>query len=102
MYAYKTNATPNAWVFFSYLLKIVCEFMSSMSFPCRLVSYNAGMSSRYRFSCDSKNINAPVLQSFPTFYVPKVKSDVWLTVHRNSVWIRKTNYMSLFVLFFLF
>ena len=27
------------------------------------------------------------------------KSDVWLTVHRNSVWIRKTNYMSLFVFF---
>ena len=26
-------------------------------------------------------------------------SDVWLTVHRNSVWIRKTNYMSLFVFF---
>ena len=26
-------------------------------------------------------------------------SDVWLTVHRNSVWIRKTNYMSLFVSF---
>ena len=25
--------------------------------------------------------------------------DVWLTVHRNSVWIRKTNYMSLFVFF---
>jgi len=27
------------------------------------------------------------------------ESDVWLTVHRNSVWIRKTNWMSLFVLF---
>ena len=27
------------------------------------------------------------------------KSDVWLTVHRNSVWIRKTNWMSLFVFF---
>jgi len=27
------------------------------------------------------------------------KSDVWLTVHRNSVWIRKTNQMSLFVFF---
>ena len=26
-------------------------------------------------------------------------SDVWLTVHRNSVWIRKTNWMSLFVFF---
>jgi hypothetical protein len=26
-------------------------------------------------------------------------SDVWLTVHRNSVWIRKTKYMSLFVFF---
>ena len=26
-------------------------------------------------------------------------SDVWLTVHRNSVWIRKTNQMSLFVFF---
>ena len=25
--------------------------------------------------------------------------DVWLTVHRNSVWIRKTNQMSLFVFF---
>jgi len=25
--------------------------------------------------------------------------DVWLTVHRNSVWIRKTNKMSLFVFF---
>jgi len=25
------------------------------------------------------------------------KSDVWLTVHRNSVWIRNTNLMSLFV-----
>ena len=25
--------------------------------------------------------------------------DVWLTVHRNSVWIRKTNWMSLFVFF---
>ena len=22
-----------------------------------------------------------------------LKSDVWLTVHRNSVWIRKTNWM---------
>jgi len=21
----------------------------------------------------------------------EIKSDVWLTVHRNSVWIRKTN-----------
>ena len=28
-----------------------------------------------------------------------LSSDVWLTVHRNSVWIRKTNYMSLFVFF---
>ena len=28
-----------------------------------------------------------------------LKSDVWLTVHRNSVWIRKTNQMSLFVFF---
>ena len=27
------------------------------------------------------------------------KSDVWLTVHRNSVWIKKTNQMSLFVFF---
>ena len=27
------------------------------------------------------------------------KSDVWLTVHRNSVWIRKSNWMSLFVFF---
>jgi hypothetical protein len=27
------------------------------------------------------------------------KSDVWLTVHRNSMWIRKTNQMSLFVFF---
>jgi hypothetical protein len=27
------------------------------------------------------------------------KSDVWLTVHRNSVWLRKTNQMSLFVFF---
>ena len=27
------------------------------------------------------------------------KSDVWLTVHRNSVWIRKINQMSLFVFF---
>jgi len=27
------------------------------------------------------------------------ESDVWLTVHRNSVCIRKTNYMSLFVFF---
>ena len=27
------------------------------------------------------------------------KSDVWLTVHRNSVWIRKTNCMPLFVFF---
>ena len=27
------------------------------------------------------------------------KSDVWLTVHRNSVWIRKTNWMPLFVFF---
>ena len=26
-------------------------------------------------------------------------SDVWLTVRRNSVWIRKTKYMSLFVFF---
>ena len=26
-------------------------------------------------------------------------NDVWLTVHRNSVWIRKTNYISLFVFF---
>ena len=26
-------------------------------------------------------------------------SDVWLTVRRNSVWIRKTNQMSLFVFF---
>ena len=26
-------------------------------------------------------------------------SDVWLTVHRNSVWIRKTNWMSIFVFF---
>ena len=26
-------------------------------------------------------------------------SDVWLTVHRDSVWIRKTNQMSLFVFF---
>ena len=29
----------------------------------------------------------------------KDKSDVWLTVHRNSVWIRRTNWMSLFVFF---
>ena len=28
-----------------------------------------------------------------------LKSDVWLTVRRNSVWIRKTNLMSLFVFF---
>ena len=27
------------------------------------------------------------------------RADVWLTVHRNSVWIRKTNWMSLFVSF---
>ena len=27
------------------------------------------------------------------------ESDVWLTVHRNSVWIRKTYYMSLFIFF---
>jgi len=27
------------------------------------------------------------------------RSDVWLTVHGNSVWIRKTNWMSLFVFF---
>ena len=31
--------------------------------------------------------------------VGKNKSDVRLTVHRNSVWIRKTNWMSLFVFF---
>ena len=40
-----------------------------------------------------------VIECFsPDFYVYKCtvcnssyKSDVWLTVHRNSVWIRKTN-----------
>ena len=35
-------------------------------------------------------------------FLYKVKifeSDVRLTVHRNSVWIRKTNWMSLFVFF---
>ena len=32
----------------------------------------------------------------------ETKSDVWLTVHRNSVWIRKTNWMSLFVFFISF
>jgi hypothetical protein len=31
--------------------------------------------------------------------VNKDRSDVWLTVHRNSVWIRKTNLMSLPLLF---
>ena len=29
----------------------------------------------------------------------RMNTDVWLTVHRNSVWIRKTNSMSLFVFF---
>ena len=29
----------------------------------------------------------------------KKEFDVWLTVHRSSVWIRKTNWMSLFVFF---
>ena len=28
-----------------------------------------------------------------------IRSDVWLTVHRNSAWISKTNQMSLFVFF---
>ena len=32
-------------------------------------------------------------------YINACKSDMWLTVHRNSVWIRKTNWMSLFVFF---
>jgi hypothetical protein len=36
-------------------------------------------------------------------HVPIIKliplSDVWLTVHRNSVWLGKTNWMSLFVFF---
>jgi len=32
--------------------------------------------------------------------VKNENADVWLTVHRNSVWIRKTNWMSLFVFFF--
>ena len=27
----------------------------------------------------------------PSYNKTKLKSDVWLTVHRNSVWIRKTN-----------
>ena len=42
----------------------------------------------------------PVLQteSVTILYETIVRiHDVWFTVHRNSVWIRKTNYMSLFV-----
>ena len=34
-----------------------------------------------------------------TFKKSSYKSDLWLTVHRNSVWIRKTIYMSRFVFF---
>ena len=33
-------------------------------------------------------------EKLATFRIPHIlycKSDVWLTVHRNSVWIRKTN-----------
>jgi hypothetical protein len=32
-----------------------------------------------------------VVTSNKTIWYRKYKSDVWLTVHRNSVWIRKTN-----------
>jgi len=39
------------------------------------------------------------LVSTVPFKYSHCKSDVWLTVHRNSVWIRKTNLMSLFVFF---
>jgi len=31
------------------------------------------MSSLHSFSCDNKNVSAPVLNSFRTFHVPKVK-----------------------------
>ena len=43
----------------------------------------------YPIDCDSQSVH---------FHF-KYKSDVWLTVHRNSVWIRKNNQMSLFVFF---
>jgi hypothetical protein len=57
-----------------YIRKTVCELMSIMSFPCHLVSCNAVTSSRYCFSCDSNNKNAPVLNCVRTFHVLKVKS----------------------------
>ena len=56
-----------------------------------------------QISCPPGN-RTPAMQHVNSQYteLPVItlhKSDVWLTVHRNSVWIRKTNYMSLFVFF---
>lgn len=52
----------------------MCEFISIMSFPSHLVSNSAVISSLYSFNCHSKNKKAPVLNSFRTFHVLKVKS----------------------------
>ena len=48
------------------------------------------------FQTLKKNLLSEVCNS------PKCISDVWLTVYRDSVWIRKTNYISLLYSLFLF
>ena len=65
--------------------------------------------SSYMFRCATHHLQGGLLVflkmacSTPKHYEECGKcvilSDVWLTVHRNSVWIRKTNKMSLFVFF---
>ena len=49
-----------------------------------------------KISCCFKSKNWPTISVnrgciFMYVYMYLFKSDVWLTVHRNSVWIRKTN-----------
>jgi len=61
----------------------------------------------YTQNIDERKLNTAVSnESFATLANLEIcytcYSNVWLTVHRNSVWIRKTNHMSLFYSLFLF
>ena len=84
----------------TFLLYRVSQSVAFVCFPHQLPLPLPASLQALSNKCKTENRQeALLLSAYKVTNFRKCKSDVWLTVHRNSVWIRKTNQMSLFVFF---
>jgi len=72
-----------------HLLDINSEIILAPYVTC---TFTATIKKNSPLNCIANRLNpVSILRPYHSHRHFNIKSDVWLTVHRNSVWIRKTN-----------